>query len=218
MISWISRSSWWLWISATVRQVRLTITVVVKEWVVAQAKLNWALKLYDVDNDGVIDLGEMAVIMETMDDIDGVRLGKISKETREKINKLFQERFIMTQMVILNLFQLPRKEQLHFFLLLTKIMTAAWLRRSSWPATPKGLSSWGGKMQMTRKGSWPVWYSMARSLTEKWIPAALPSSWAVFWLPGLESRLLQKTWRSQNLRCPGMKDGLHSSGGHFIFF
>ena len=73
----------------------------------------------------MIDLGEMAVIMETMDDIDGVRPGKISKETREKIKKLFQERFIMIQMVILNLFQLPRKEQPHYFLLLTEIMTAA---------------------------------------------------------------------------------------------
>ena len=43
--------------------------------VLAQAKLNWAFKLYDVDNDGVIDLHEMAVIIETIDDIDGVRPG-----------------------------------------------------------------------------------------------------------------------------------------------
>ena len=36
------------------------------------AKLNWAFKLYDVDNDGMIDLKEMSVIMETLDSIDGV--------------------------------------------------------------------------------------------------------------------------------------------------
>ena len=47
-----------------------------ESWVSAHAKLNWAFKLYDVDNDGVIYLGEMAVIMETMDDIDGVIPGK----------------------------------------------------------------------------------------------------------------------------------------------
>ena len=30
-----------------------------------------------MDNDGVIDLKEMAIIMETMDDIDGVKPGRI---------------------------------------------------------------------------------------------------------------------------------------------
>ena len=38
----------------------------------AEAKLNWAFKLYDVNNDGVIDLKEMAVIIEMMDNLDGV--------------------------------------------------------------------------------------------------------------------------------------------------
>ena len=50
-----------------------------ESWVSAQAKLNWAFKLYDVDNDGVIYLGEMAVIMETMDDIDGVIPGNMRR-------------------------------------------------------------------------------------------------------------------------------------------
>lgn len=40
--------------------------------VVDVAKMNWAFKLYDVDNDGMIDIKEMAVIMETLDSIEGV--------------------------------------------------------------------------------------------------------------------------------------------------
>ena len=43
----------------------------------AEAKLNWAFKLYDVNNDGVIDLKEMAVIIEMMDNLDGVIPGSI---------------------------------------------------------------------------------------------------------------------------------------------
>ena len=41
-------------------------------FIIAEAKLNWAFKLYDVNNDGVIDLKEMAVIIEMMDNLDGV--------------------------------------------------------------------------------------------------------------------------------------------------
>ena len=41
----------------------------------AEAKLNWAFKLYDVDNDGFIDLKEMSIIIEMMDDLDGVKPG-----------------------------------------------------------------------------------------------------------------------------------------------
>ena len=43
----------------------------------AQEKLNWAFKLYDVGNDGVIDLAEMVTIIETVDDIDGVKAGEV---------------------------------------------------------------------------------------------------------------------------------------------
>ena len=39
--------------------------------IVDSAKLNWAFKLYDVDNDGLIDLEEMSIIMETLDSIEG---------------------------------------------------------------------------------------------------------------------------------------------------
>ena len=42
----------------------------------AAEKLNWAFKLYDIDNDGLVDLHEMAVIMETLDDIEGVKPGE----------------------------------------------------------------------------------------------------------------------------------------------
>ena len=45
----------------------------------AEAKLNWAFKLYDVDNDGFIDLKEMTVIIEMMDDLDGIKPGFIKR-------------------------------------------------------------------------------------------------------------------------------------------
>ena len=37
--------------------------------------MNWAFKLYDVDNDGMIDINEIAVIMQTLDSIEGVKPG-----------------------------------------------------------------------------------------------------------------------------------------------
>ena len=40
-------------------------------------KLKWAFKLYDVDNNGVIDVQEMALIIETLDCIEGVRPGRV---------------------------------------------------------------------------------------------------------------------------------------------
>ena len=39
--------------------------------------MNWAFKLYDVDNDGMIDINEIAVIMETLDSIEGVKPGTL---------------------------------------------------------------------------------------------------------------------------------------------
>ena len=42
----------------------------------AQEKLNWAFKLYDIDNDGLVDQQEMAIIMQTLDDIEGVKSGE----------------------------------------------------------------------------------------------------------------------------------------------
>ena len=38
-------------------------------------KVNWAFKLYDVDNDGMIDINEISVIMQTLDSIEGVLPG-----------------------------------------------------------------------------------------------------------------------------------------------
>jgi Ca2+-binding EF-hand superfamily protein len=38
-------------------------------------KLKWAFKLYDMDNNGVIDIKEMAAIIETLDCIEGVKPG-----------------------------------------------------------------------------------------------------------------------------------------------
>ena len=39
-------------------------------------KLVWAFRLYDMDNNGVIDIDEMANIIETLDAIEGVKPGQ----------------------------------------------------------------------------------------------------------------------------------------------
>ena len=57
----------------------------------AEAKLNWAFKLYDVNNDGVIDLKEMAVIIEMMDNLDGVIPG---------IAFIFISQFLLPSLII----------------------------------------------------------------------------------------------------------------------
>jgi hypothetical protein len=43
---------------------------------VDEDKLKWAFKLYDMDNNGVIDIKEMAAIIETLDCIEGVKPGQ----------------------------------------------------------------------------------------------------------------------------------------------
>ena len=50
----------------------------------AAEKLNWAFKLYDIDNDGLVDLHEMAVIMETLDDIEGMKPGESQEVAKGK--------------------------------------------------------------------------------------------------------------------------------------
>ena len=40
-------------------------------------KLKWAFRLYDMDNNGVIDMDEMAAIIETLDCIEGVKPGEL---------------------------------------------------------------------------------------------------------------------------------------------
>ena len=91
MISSVSRSSCRRWILPTVPPVSskhlhnfILHTAVPKNNAAPQKmsrifaaaeKLNWAFKLYDIDNDGLVDLHEMAVIMEALDDIEGVKPG-----------------------------------------------------------------------------------------------------------------------------------------------
>ena len=43
-----------------------------------ESRLAWVFKLYDVDNDGVIDVREMAVIMETLETLDSSRSSESS--------------------------------------------------------------------------------------------------------------------------------------------
>ena len=40
-----------------------------------EEKLRWTFRLYDMDNNGVIDMEEMIVIIETLDSIEGVKPG-----------------------------------------------------------------------------------------------------------------------------------------------
>ena len=56
-----------------------------------ESKLVWVFKLYDVDNDGIIDIDEMASIMETLDSLEfaGPRKSKKRKiRFRIKIDKI----------------------------------------------------------------------------------------------------------------------------------
>ena len=41
-----------------------------------EEKLRWSFRLYDMDNNGVIDMEEMIVIIETLDSIEGVKPGE----------------------------------------------------------------------------------------------------------------------------------------------
>ena len=41
----------------------------------------WAFRLYDMDNNGVIDIDEMANIIDTLDCIEGVKPGKKYKSS-----------------------------------------------------------------------------------------------------------------------------------------
>ena len=43
-------------------------------------KLKWAFRLYDMDNNGVIDMDEMAAIIETLDCIEGVKPGSSTRD------------------------------------------------------------------------------------------------------------------------------------------
>ena len=43
-----------------------------------EARLDWAFKLYDVDNDGIIDIENIAAIMRTLDAMEGLSKGLLS--------------------------------------------------------------------------------------------------------------------------------------------
>ena len=75
---------------------------------VDEDKLVWAFRLYDMDNNGVIDIDEMANIIETLDAIEGVKPGQhfwiliylvINLSTRSVISML-QVSYNMMKMVI----------------------------------------------------------------------------------------------------------------------
>ena len=42
-----------------------------------EAKLNWAFKVYDVDNDGSIDIDNIADIIQTLDALEGFCQGLV---------------------------------------------------------------------------------------------------------------------------------------------
>ena len=47
-----------------------------------EEKLRWSFRLYDMDNNGVIDIEEMVVIIETLDSIEGVKPGDTNVEKK----------------------------------------------------------------------------------------------------------------------------------------
>ena len=49
-------------------------------------KLKWAFRLYDMDNNGVIDMDEMAAIIETLDCIEGVKPGSTIQVIKTWLN------------------------------------------------------------------------------------------------------------------------------------
>ena len=59
-------------------------------------KLKWAFRLYDMDNNGVIDMDEMAAIIETLDCIEGVKPGELVRGLKKSLfryihtDKIFQ--------------------------------------------------------------------------------------------------------------------------------
>ena len=68
-----------------------------------ESRLAWVFKLYDVDNDGVIDVKEMAVIMETLETLDSsgindtyfILLGIFSKHAFNAIEVLIMSRYLV---------------------------------------------------------------------------------------------------------------------------
>jgi len=65
-----------------------------------EEKLRWSFRLYDMDNNGVIDMEEMCVIIETLDSIEGVKPGVIRYDengnpqtiasTRQRAEEIFK--------------------------------------------------------------------------------------------------------------------------------
>ena len=62
-----------------------------------EEKLRWSFRLYDMDNNGVIDIEEMVVIIETLDSIEGVKPGDTNVERKIKSPKVWS---VMTRMGI----------------------------------------------------------------------------------------------------------------------
>ena len=52
-----------------------------------EEKLRWTFRLYDMDNNGVIDMEEMIGIIETLDSIEGVKPGARTKRWQIKCLK-----------------------------------------------------------------------------------------------------------------------------------
>ena len=55
-----------------------------------EEKLRWSFRLYDMDNNGVIDMEEMIVIIETLDSIEGVKPGEEMEKEKEMLEGVIQ--------------------------------------------------------------------------------------------------------------------------------
>ena len=82
-------------------------------------KLKWAFRLYDMDNNGVIDIEEMANIIETLDCIEGVKPGQLSKNVKYFLHHS-QELYDMMKMEIPLLLPRQGREQKSFLMLVFK--------------------------------------------------------------------------------------------------
>ena len=57
-------------------------------------KLKFSFRLYDMDNNGVVDMEEVTAIIETLDSIEGVKPGRklLMKQIQDEINLLLSSR------------------------------------------------------------------------------------------------------------------------------
>ena len=76
MIFLISKNFYWpLILQIEIQVLPIDLDIMSTNFDKDEEKLKWAFRLYDQDNNGVIDIAEMANIIDTLDSIEGVKPG-----------------------------------------------------------------------------------------------------------------------------------------------